>query len=160
MFCHNTAHNSDHKTSDCPILKKLGLKLEKRSELDSNIDTASRVTTPPAAKSAKLAAATPVPSSDTVSGSASLLGGFSAAAEQDSYDSGDDYDYKGKSSGLMYLSSLAKPKTSCAYIGPTPSCCHVSSNLSAITNPNSPKEMGGGTITSPHSVLRSLLDDP
>ncbi len=38
MFCHDTAHNSDHKTRDCLILKKLGLKLEKRLELVSNID--------------------------------------------------------------------------------------------------------------------------
>ena len=30
MFCHDTAHNADHKSRDCPILKKLGFNLEKR----------------------------------------------------------------------------------------------------------------------------------
>jgi hypothetical protein len=58
----------------------------------------------------------------------------------------------------MYSSSFAKCKTSCAYIGPTPSCHHVSSNLGAVTDPNLPNKMGGGTITSPHSVLHSLQD--
>jgi hypothetical protein len=78
MIYHNTARNSDHKTHDCLILKKLGLKLVKRLESDSNIDAALRVTAPPALESAKPAAATPAPSSDTVSGLASLPGGFSA----------------------------------------------------------------------------------
>jgi hypothetical protein len=110
MFCHKTARNSDHKTRDCPILKKLGLKLEKRSKLDSNIDATSTVMAPPVAESTKPAAATPAPSSDAVSGLASLPGGFSAAAEQDLYDLGHEYDYKGKSSGSMYSSSSAKPK--------------------------------------------------
>jgi hypothetical protein len=158
MFCHDTARNSDHKTRDCPILKKLGLKLEKRSKLDSNIDAATTVMAPPVAESAKPAGATPAPSSDAVSGSASLPGGFSAAAEQDLYDLGHEYDYEGKSSGSMYLSSSAKPKISHAYVAPTPLCCHVSSNSSTVTNPDSPNEMGGGTITLSHSVLHSLQD--
>jgi hypothetical protein len=32
MFCHNTVRNTDHKTHDYPILKKLGMKIEKWTE--------------------------------------------------------------------------------------------------------------------------------
>jgi hypothetical protein len=112
MFCHNIARNSDHKTRDCLILKKLGLKLEMQSELDSNIDATLRITALPAAESATPTAATPAPYSNNVSGWASLPGGFSAAAKQDSNNSGDEYNYEGKSSGSICSSSLAKPKTS------------------------------------------------
>ncbi len=34
MLCHNSARNTNHKTHDCPILKKLGFKLEKRTDSD------------------------------------------------------------------------------------------------------------------------------
>jgi hypothetical protein len=90
MFCHDSACNANHKSRDCPILKKLGLKLVKRTDSDK-ADTASRVTAPPTGDTTK-PAQTPAPSSDATSGSGSLPGGFSAAAEPVSYNSGDDYD--------------------------------------------------------------------
>jgi hypothetical protein len=48
-------------------------------------------------------AQTPAPASNATSSLGSLPGSFSAAAEPNSYDPGDNYDYKGKSSGSMYL---------------------------------------------------------
>ncbi len=60
MFCHDTACNSDHKSRDCPILKKLGFKLEKRTSLDNaGGDAASRVTAPPAGDASKPACPQP-----------------------------------------------------------------------------------------------------
>jgi hypothetical protein len=130
MFCHDTARNADYKSRDCPILKQLGLKLEKRVESD-NTDAASRVTAPPTADPAKLAPA-PAPSLDTDSGSGTLPGGFLAAAEPASYDLGDKYDHEGKSSGSMYLGTPANSKSSRAYLSLPPSCCHASSKASPL----------------------------
>jgi hypothetical protein len=111
MFCHDSACNANHKSRDCPILKKLGLKLEKRSDSDK-ADAASCVTTPSPGNTT-MPAQTPAPTSDATSGLGSLLGGFSAVAEPVSYDSGANYDYKGKSSGSMYLgTSSDKPYSS------------------------------------------------
>ncbi len=141
MFCHDTAHNTDHKSHDCPILKKLGFKLEKRSDLD-NANAASRVTAPPAPDSTKPAPAS-APSSDNTSGSASLPGGFSALAEPDSYNLWDDYDYEGKFTGSMYFgTSSGKTNTSShAYL--SRSCNHASSNTNPIYNYFATPQMGG-----------------
>jgi hypothetical protein len=135
MLCHNSARNANHKTHDCPILKKLGFKLEKRTDSDK-ADATSWVTTPPTGDTTK-PAQTPASASDATSGLGSLPGSFSAAAEPDLYDSGDNYDYKGKSRGSMYLgTSLDEPKSSSlAYISLSPSCNH--------TNGVTP-DMGGG----------------
>jgi hypothetical protein len=43
MICHGTARNPEHPTCDCPILKNLGYKIEKRS--GSERDAASWVVT-------------------------------------------------------------------------------------------------------------------
>jgi hypothetical protein len=141
MFCHDAALNADHKSRDCPILKNLGFKLEKWSDLD-NANTALRVTAPPTPDSAMLAPA-PAPPSDNTSGSASLSGGFSALAEPNSYDLGDDYNYEGKLTGLMYLgTSLGKTNTSSRpYL--SPSCNHASSNTNPLGNSFATPEMGG-----------------
>jgi hypothetical protein len=54
MFCHDTARNSDHKSRDCLILKKLGFELEKRTGSDNaGGNAASRVTAPPAGNASK-----------------------------------------------------------------------------------------------------------
>ena len=46
MVCFGTARNPDHPTCDCPILRNLGFKLEKRTGSDSAArDAASRVAT-------------------------------------------------------------------------------------------------------------------
>jgi hypothetical protein len=141
MFCHNTARNTDHKSHDCPILKKLSFKLEKRSDSD-NANAASRVTAPPTLDSAKPAPAL-APSLDNTSGSASLPGGFSALAETDSYNYGDDYNYKGKLTGSMYLgTSSGKANTSsCTYL--SPSYNSASSNTNLLNDSFTTPEMEG-----------------
>jgi hypothetical protein len=57
MICHGTARNPDHPTCDCPILKNLGYKIEKRS--GSERDAASRVATDATTKSSPAPAPSP-----------------------------------------------------------------------------------------------------
>jgi hypothetical protein len=111
VFCHDFARNANHKSRDCPILKKLGLKMIKWTDSDK-ADAASWVTAPPTGDTTK-PAQTPAPASHATSSLGSLPGGFSAAAEPVLYNSGEDYDNEGKSSGSMYLgTSLDKPNSS------------------------------------------------
>jgi hypothetical protein len=126
MFCHDSARNANHKSHDCPFLKKLGFKLGKRMDFDK-ADAASWVTAPPTGNTTK-PAQTPAPASNTTSGSGSLPGSFSATAKPVSYDSGDNYDYEGKSSGSMYSgTSSDKPNSSSlVYISLSPSYNHTS----------------------------------
>jgi hypothetical protein len=158
MFCHNSARNANCKSHDCPILKKLGFKLEKW--MDSNkADTASWVIAPPKGDTTK-PAQTPAPASDATSGLGSLPGSFSAVVEPVSYDSGDDYNYKGKSSGSMYSdTSSDKPNSSSlAYISLSPSCNHTSGVTpdmgGGVNDSSSTPDMGGNQVQV-HSVSRS-----
>jgi hypothetical protein len=159
MFCHDSARNANRKSRDCPTLKKLGFILVKWTDSDK-ADAASQVTAPPTGDTTK-PAQTPAPASDATSGSGSLPGGFSAAAEPISYNSGDDYDYKGKSSGSMYLgTSLDKPNSSSlAYISLSPSCNHTSGVTPDMGGKNlngssSTPNMGSNQVQL-HSVSRS-----
>jgi hypothetical protein len=43
LICHNSARSNRHPPSKCPILKKLGLKLEKCSAVDNSNNSAARV---------------------------------------------------------------------------------------------------------------------
>jgi hypothetical protein len=157
MFCHDYACNANHKSRGCPILKKLGFKLEKRMDSDK-ADATFWVTAPPTGDTTK-PAQTPAPASDATSGSGSLSGSFSAAAEPDSYDSGDNYNYKGKSSESMYLGTrLDKPNSSSlAYISLSPSCNHTSGVTpvmgDGISDSSSTPNMGGNQVQV-HSVSR------
>jgi hypothetical protein len=158
MFCHDSACNVNHKSCDCPIFKKLGLKLVKRMDSDK-ADAASWITTQPTGNTTK-PAQTPAPAADTTSSLGSLPGGFSAAAEPVSYDSGDNYDYKGKSTGSMYLgTSLDKPNSSSlAYISLSPSCNHTSGvtpDMGGSVNGSSSTPNMGGDQVQLHSVSRS-----
>jgi hypothetical protein len=106
IFCHDTSQTPDHKSCDCPILKKLRLQLAKRSDTAYQ-EAASRVTaqvapTPSAPTLAPAPPPVPPLPSDLAGGSTVLPSGFSAAAELDAYDSGYDYDYEGKAHGVMY----------------------------------------------------------
>ncbi len=107
-----------------------------------NANAASRVTAPPAPDSSKPAPA-PAPPLDNTTDSASLPGSFSASAETDSYNSGDDYNYKEKSTGLMYLdTSSGKINTSShAYL--SPSCNRASSITNPLGNSFATPEMEG-----------------
>jgi hypothetical protein len=95
MFCHDTARNMDHKKRDCPILKKLGVKIEKRTEAN-NRNAASCVAkdNPSPAPTLASSANPPLPL-DNSGGNSSLSGGFLAIAELGAYNSGNEYDYEG-----------------------------------------------------------------
>ena len=100
MICHGTARNPEHLTCDCPILKNLGYKIEKRSGSDTPArDVASRVATDAGSATAGSAPA-PAPT-ESQPGSASAPGAFSASTEHESYDSGDEFDNEGKAGGAM-----------------------------------------------------------
>ncbi len=161
MFCHDSARNANHKSLDCPILNKLGLKLVKRT--DSNkADAASQVTAPSTGDTTK-PAQTPAPASDAISGSGSLPGGFSTVAEPVSYNSGNDYDYEGKSSGSIYLgTSLDKPNSSSlTYISLSPTCNHTSGvtpDMGGNVNGSSSTSNMGINQVQLHSVSHSSCD--
>ncbi len=103
MFCHNTACNTDYKTKDSPILKKLNMKLDKLMDAD-NWEAASCVTLETPAPALAPISNVP-PASNATVGSSSVPGGFSAAAKGDPFDSGDEYEYERKLSDAMYSCS-------------------------------------------------------
>jgi hypothetical protein len=145
MFCHDTACNSDHKSRNCPILKKLGFKLEKRTGSDNaGGDATSCVAAPPAGDASK-PTSSPAPALDATTGSETIPGAYAAAAEPDSYDLGDNYDYEGRSSGLTYLGTRSgKPNaTSIAYINTSLSCHHTSNNAPTMEDGYNPPYMRG-----------------
>jgi hypothetical protein len=165
MFCHDTTRNSHYKSCNCPILKKLGFKLEKRTGSDNAVgDAASRVTAPPVGDVLRPAPA-PAPALDATSGSGSIPGAYAAAAEPDSYDLGDDYDYKGKFSGSMYSGTWSsKPNSSSlAYIRTSPSCNHTSNDAPNMGGAYNTPNMGGSDNFVPnmgddHFATRSSRD--
>jgi len=116
MICHGKAHNPEHLTRDCPILKNLGHKTEKRSGSDTQAhDAASPVATDAGSATAGTAPApAPAPTAESQPGSASAPGTFSASTEHESYDSGDEFNYEGKAGGAMYDTG-GKPNASSAY---------------------------------------------
>ena len=162
MVCFGTARNPDHHTCDCPILRSLGFKLEKRSGSDSAArDAASRVATDAGASAGPAPAPAPAAPVDTKPGSASSPpGAFSASSEPASYDSGDEFDYEGKADGAMYGIG-GKSNASSAYS--TPSCCNVALDPASDSTTDSttaslttsdipmggpPRFMGGPTASS------------
>ncbi len=106
MVCHNTSNKPAHHTKDCPILKQLGFKMVKCTTANDG-DAASRVGESPAPPPAPAAPA-PAPAVSVDGGSAGTPGAFTAATEADSYDSGKEFDYKGKYEGSVYN---GKPKS-------------------------------------------------
>jgi hypothetical protein len=106
MMCFDTARNPNHKTCNCPILKKLGFILVKwtaanNAPQDAASQVATDATTPAPAATPSSAS---IPSSDKQSCcSASIPGAFSALADQASYDSSDEFDYGGETEGTMYI---------------------------------------------------------
>jgi len=92
MVCFDTAWN-EHNTYDCPVLKNLGFKIDKRTPSDNPRDAASRIATE-IPQSPALPAPAPTPSlapppasGDSQPGSMVAPGAFSEATE---YDSGDE----------------------------------------------------------------------
>ncbi len=151
MFCHNTARNADHKTKDCPILKKLGMKLEKRTDAD-NRNTASCIASEMPAPAPAPASNAP-PASNTTVESSLVPGGFLAAAERDAFDSGDEYEYEGKSSGAIYSRSTYCNAASDLYISPEPFCRHASAKEILVdTDPSSDVHSSSRTSRNPQGV--------
>jgi hypothetical protein len=111
-------------------------------------DAASWVTAPPTGDTTK-PAQTLAPASNATSGLGSLPGSFSAAVEPVLHDLGDNYNYKGKSSGSVYLGTRSdKPNSSSlAYISISPSCNHTSVVTpdmgGGVNNSSSTPDMGG-----------------
>jgi hypothetical protein len=142
LVCFNTsANNPDHKTRECPILSKVGLKFEKLPPRK----VASRVATNGASPSPSPALApspapTPSTNSDATS-SGSVPGAFTASTESETYDSGDKFDYEGKCDGEMYCPS-PKSNASDVYPKSSTSCCHACSDHSP-DDPNPGPNMGG-----------------
>jgi hypothetical protein len=103
VICFGTARNPEHLTCNCPILKNLGYKLEKRLGSNSSArNAASRVATDAGSVMPESAPApAPAPSPESQPGSALTPGAFSASTEPKSYDSGDKFDYEGKADGVM-----------------------------------------------------------
>jgi hypothetical protein len=100
VICHNSACSDPYSTKKCPILK-LGLKLEKRSAKDNSNYFASRVASDTQA-TAPNPAPNPAPAPDTGSGLPIVSGTCTTSTEDRPYDSGDDFDYKGKYEGVLY----------------------------------------------------------
>jgi hypothetical protein len=155
MFCHNTACSSDHKTCDCPILKKLGMKLVKRTEVD-NCDAVSHI-----ASDAPTPAPVPAPSSnppsasDQMAGSGSLPGGFLASAEVGACNSEEEYEYKGKLSGAKYLGRSKRNNASDFYVGTSPSCMHASAKSGHSNNTSAGFSLSGNLAQPDHSSSRT-----
>jgi hypothetical protein len=167
MFCHDTARNTDHKTKDCPILKKLGMKLDECTDAN-NWEAVSRVALVMPALALAPASNVP-PASNAIVGSSFAPGGLSAAAKEDAFDSGDEYEYEGKWSGAMYSHSTNRNNARDLYIGSGPYCRHASTKeISSDTAPSSDvhaslrtssNPQGIKTIYLPKSVL-NLLQNP
>jgi hypothetical protein len=142
LVCFNTsANNPDHKTHECPILSKVGLKFKKLLPCK----VASRVATNGASPSPSPAPApspapTPSINSDTT-GSGSAPDAFTASTELETYNSSDEFDYEGKCDGAMYCPS-PKSNASDVYPESSPSCCHACSDHSP-DDPNPGPNMGG-----------------
>jgi hypothetical protein len=112
MLCHITSNKPAHHSKDCPILKKIGLKLVKPTPADGG-DAASQVgheaplpappTAPPTAPNppANNGGSAGMPGAFTAGGSAGMPGAFTAATEPNSYNLGDDFDYEGKYEGKV-----------------------------------------------------------
>jgi hypothetical protein len=80
MMCLYTARNPNHEMCDCPILKKLGLKLEKWTAANNAASCAATDATALAPRATPPSAFTPLP--DNQYGSTTIPGGFTALAEQ------------------------------------------------------------------------------
>ena len=150
MICFGTTRNPERLTCDCPILKNLGYKLEKRLGSDSSVrNAASRLATDAGLATTESAPApAPAPSPESLPGSALTPGAFSASTEPESCDSEDEFDYEGKADGAMYdtggkhNASFAYFAPSCRIISVEPATGSAAASLPASTTTHSPL-MGG-----------------
>jgi hypothetical protein len=156
MFCHDTVRNTNHKTKDCPILKKLGMKLDKCTDAN-NREAASRAALEMPAPAPAPTSNAP-PASDATVGSSSVPWGFSAAAKGDAFDSGDEYEYEGKWPGAMYSCSTNRNNVRDLYGGSGPYCCCASTKeISSDTAPSSDIRVSSRTSSNPQGIKTIYL---
>jgi hypothetical protein len=161
MICFDTALN-EHTACDCPIMKNLGFKIKKWSPSDTPPEAASRVATetPSTPAPAPAPTPTPPPPKDSQPGSAIVPGAFSAVTEPTYYDSGDEFNYEGKSDGAMYAGN--SKHTSFAYS--SASCSHTSLDHAHTDLPGQPlggliqDKMGGPCISNNLSASCTARD--
>jgi hypothetical protein len=170
LICHNSAQGNRHSPSKCPILKKLGLKLKKHSATDNSNNLAARVASDNSSSTATTPA--PAPASASNGRSTNILGACTASTEAESYNSGKEFDYKGKYEGLLYAGESKPSKISSLYLPVSPLCSHSLSKISyddpptqVSTTSNTSSSLVAGdpkgvtTICLPKNVM-ALLNNP
>jgi hypothetical protein len=133
MVCHNTSWDKAHHAKECSILKKIGLKLVKCTLTDTNTASCISSNVPLAALAPQLTLdpASALPPGDN-GGSGMALAEFTVATKPESYDSGDNFEYKGKNEGRVYVPTNKSNSSSylCSPI-PSQSCLQVSFDSSS-----------------------------
>jgi hypothetical protein len=147
LVCHNTSNKPAHHTKDCPILKQIGLKLVKRTPANGS-DAASCVGENPAPAPAP---APPAPAPSANGGSAATPGAFTAATEVASYNSGQEFDYKGKNEGLVYSGK------SRSNVSVYPHASHAAAEPLATTSGSPPQLSPYHIVHQPQRCPHSLL---
>jgi hypothetical protein len=125
LICHNSAQGNKHPATKCPILKKLGMKLKKHSAANNSNKSAARVASN--APTASTPAPAPAPPSD--GGLTTIPGACTASIEVDTYESGNEFNYKGKYKGTFYAGSNKPSKNVSLYSFVPHSCSHTSSEI-------------------------------
>ncbi len=128
LICHNSAQGNRHSPLKCPILKKLGLKLEKRSAADKSNNLAARIAFNDSSNTVTTPAPAPAPASN--GRSTNIPGACTASTEAGSYDSGEEFDYEGKYEGSFYAGESKPSKNSSLYLPVSPSCSLSLSKIS------------------------------
>jgi hypothetical protein len=128
LICYNFARGNRHSPLKCPILKKLGLKLEKCLAADNSNNSAACIASDNSSGTATTPAPAPAPASN--GGPTNIAGTCTASTEAESYNSGGEFDYKGKYEGLFYARESKPSKNSSLYLPVSPSCSHSLSKIS------------------------------
>jgi hypothetical protein len=144
MVCHNTSNKPAHHTKDCPILRQLGFKLVKRTPANGG-NAASRVGESPAPTPAP-AAPVPAPAVSVDGGSTGTPGAFTAATEADWYNSGKEFDNKGKYEGSVFNGN---PKSNLAVY---PNASHAAAEPLDTSSKSKPNCRRTTSSIDPHGV--------
>jgi hypothetical protein len=125
MICHNSAQGKKHTPTKCPILMKLGMKFKKLSTANNSNESSARVTSD--AHTDSTPAPAPAPPSD--GGSTTIPGTCTASIEVDTYESVNEFNYKGKYEGVFYAGSNTPSKNVSLYPFVPHSCSHMLSEI-------------------------------
>ncbi len=150
MVCDNTSNKPPHHSTNCPILNRIGLKLVKRTPADGNAASQVGKVVPPTSTHT----APPVPATSTEAssrGSASTPGAFTAATDPETYDLGDEYNYKGKYKGKLFKANSANSKSTHA-TADNPISCSTSIGDPDLSTLSPPTSCRRSTSTNPKGV--------